>query len=375
MELKRKLHHLVRLCAALPLLAAATSCETIMDDLPPCETEFRMKFVYDRNVKHSDAFAAEVESVDLWVFDLAGRAVWHGSESGEALRAKDWTMALPLEAGTYDMVAWCGLAGKGADNFALASPQVASKEDLALSIRRTTEAGAAYVDNDLTRLYHGIERVTLAEPATGGTVIGEFPLTKDTNIIQVMLQYYYSESTAGKVLKKEDFDFFIEYREGDMNYDNSIVGDDLLTYRGWMKTEVSASFDDAPAMAPAASGFAAAPAASAPVSLSAAAGTRTQTQVNGLRAERTVGRLMADRQPILVIRRNSDNEEIVRLPLVKYLLMIKSEYDKGLTEQQFLDYEDTYRLTFFLDGNDAWYTAIGIMINKWVVVPPQDEEM
>lgn len=340
------------LCAALLMLPAFTSCETIMDDLPPCRTEFRVKFLYDRNIKYADAFAAEVESVDLWVFDLQGNPVWHGSESGEALRAEGYAMTLPVAPGTYDLVAWCGLAGKGADNYALAATEIAGKENLALSIRRRTEADGAYVDDDLSRLYHGTERVTLAEPVGGGTVDAVLPLTKDTNAIQVLLQYYYSPSTAGKELKKEDFDFFIESREGDMNYDNSIRGDAPFTYRGWMKTEVSASFDG-----------------EGPAPL------ETMTRVNGLRAERTVGRLMKDREPVLVVRRNSDGEQIIRLPLVKYLLMIKGEYEKRMTEQEFLDREDTWRLTFFLDGDDAWYVGAGIHINKWVVVPPQEEEI
>lgn len=352
MELKKKLYHLRMLCAAVLLLPALTSCETIMDDLSPCRTEFRVTFRYDRNMKYADAFSREVESVDLWIFDLEGRPVWHGSEAGEALTREGYAMTVPVGPGTYDLVAWCGLAGKGADEYALAATQIAGKENLALSIRRKTEADGAFVDNDLPRLYHGMARVTFAEPAGGGTVDALLPLTKNTNAIQVLLQYYYGPSTAGKVLRKEDFDFFIESAEGDMNHDNTIRGNAPFTYRGWMKAEVSASFDEeTPAL------------------------RDVQTKVNGLRAERTVGRLMADRQPVLVIRRNSDGEQIVRLPLVKYLLMIKGEYEKQMTEQEFLDREDSYRLTFFLDGDDAWYRSAGIHINKWVVVPPQEEQM
>lgn len=339
------------LCATVLLLPAVMSCETIMDGLAPCKTEFRVKFRYDRNLKYADAFAAEAESVDLWVFDLQGRPVWHGSEAGEALAQEGYAMTLPVEPGTYDLVAWCGLADKGAERYALASDDVRGREDLALSIRRTTEADVSVVDPDLTRLYHGMTRATFAEPEGGGTVDALLPLTKNTNVIQVLLQYYYSSATAGKELKKEDFDFFIESCEAEMNYDNSILGDEPFVYRSWMKTEVSASFGN---------GIAAMDA---------------QTTVNGLRAERTIGRLMADREPVLVVRRNSDGEQIVRLPLVRYLLMIKGEYERHMTPQEFLDREDTYRLTFFLDGGDAWYRSAGILINKWVVVPPQDEDM
>ncbi len=83
---------------------------------------------------------------------------------------------------------------------------------------------------------------------------------------------------------------------------------------------------------------------------------------------------MADRQPVLRVVRNADGEEIIRLPLVKYLLMIKGEYRKDMGNQEFLDRLDEYNLTFFLDGDDKWYTGAGVHINSWVVVPGQDVE-
>ena len=352
MGTKRPFTHLRPLVAALLVATAAlTACETIYDDLEPCRTEFRVRFRYDRNINYADAFAHEVESVALWVFDTAGKLVWHGTEAGDALRDEAWTMPVDVAAGTYDLVAWCGLEGQPLYRLAEADPR--SPEQLRLSIARLADAAGDYVADDLTGLYHGMRRVTFAEAELGGTVEATLPLTKNTNAVRITLQYYNSQ--GDKQMEAEDFDFSIEAANGDMDYDNSLLGHAPLTYRNWIKTPLRADFD-----------------ADADAAAAARAGATT---VNGLRAERTVGRLTADREQMLVVRRTTDGERIIRLPLVKYLLMVRGNYNRRMEPQEYLDRVDEFNLTFFLDGDDKWYTGAGIYINSWVVVPEQETEM
>lgn len=340
--------HLRSFAAALLVAATAlTACETINDDLEPCRTEFRVKFRYDRNIKYADAFANEVKSVALWIFDTSGRLVWHGTEAGEALRTEGYAMPVDVAPGVYDLVAWCGLEGQPLYRLAAADPQ--SLEELRLTIARLTDAGGDYVADDLTGLYHGMERVTFAEAELGGVVDATLPLTKDTNVVRVTLQYYNSQSD--KQMEAADFDFSIEASNGEMEYDNSLRGNGLLTYRNWIKTSLSAGFD------------------------TSAASRADETTVNGLMAERTVARLTTDREQMLVVRRTTDGEQIIRLPLIKYLLMVRGNYNRHMEPQEYLDRVDEYNLTFFLDGDNKWYTGAGIYINSWMVVPEQDTEM
>ncbi len=348
--MKPDMKKLKRLCL-MPFAAAllsAVSCETIYDGLAPCQTEYRVTFKYDRNINGADAFHKEVKSVDLWMFTPEGSLVWHGSEAGAALQDEDYAMTVPVGPGIYDVVVWGGLDGQPA--YVLGSSSPASLDDLNLAIRTVSDAAGTYVGEDLTGLYHGFTRVTFEEPEYGGQSDVLVPLMKNTNVLRVMLQYYKIENAVGKVMKPEDFDFIIDDSVSQMGYDNRIIGNSPFAYRWWMKTAVSAGFDYE--------------------------GTRAGeiTQVNGLLSERTVGRLLADRQPVLRVVRNSDGEEIIRLPLVKYLLMIKGEYRKDMGNQEFLDRLDEYNLTFFLDGDDKWYTGAGVHINSWVVVPGQDVE-
>lgn len=360
MELTKKLNRSM-LYALVPLLMASFfSCEAIYEDLEPCETEFRVKFRYDRNMKNADAFSSEVESVNLWLFTPEGKLVWSGAGAGEELKTEDYAMTLPVVPGEYDMIAWCGLPQD--ETFALAADNVAAREDLMLSVRKKNDAAGDYMDAEMHRLYHGMQRVTLKEAEQGGWVDATLPLTKNTNVIRVMLQHL-----DGSAVNKEDFDFFIEATNGVMNYDNNILGSDKFTYRGWMKSTVSASFDkdnDASDREGDNSGLVRAETGNDGV----------QTEVNGLLAERTVGRLMADRRPALVVRRNTDDTDIIRIPLTDYLLMVKGNYNSHMTDQEYLDRQDDYTLTFFLDGDNKWYMGAGIYVNSWRVVPPQDTD-
>ena len=43
-----------------------------------------------------------------------------------------------------------------------------------------------------------------------------------------------------------------------------------------------------------------------------------------------------------------------------------------MSNQEYLDRQDEYSLTFFIDKNYNWYSQIGIYINSWHVVPKQD---
>lgn len=78
---------------------------------------------------------------------------------------------------------------------------------------------------------------------------------------------------------------------------------------------------------------------------------------------------------MLVVHRNTDNEDIIRINLLKYLLMVKGEYNRPMTDQEYLDRNDLYTLMFFISPDKSWYIAGGVYINGWRVVPPQDTEL
>lgn len=76
--MKRYFNNITRSIGALALLGLA-ACDYIHDDsLPLCE--YRLRFVYDYNMKYADAFPNEVTKAALFICDDKGTC--HGT--GEA---------------------------------------------------------------------------------------------------------------------------------------------------------------------------------------------------------------------------------------------------------------------------------------------------
>ena len=76
-------------------LTAATlglaSCEKFFDYEGDCEPHYFVSFVYDMNMLYADAFASNVSSVDLYVFDAeTDRYVGHFAEAGKPLEEKNY---------------------------------------------------------------------------------------------------------------------------------------------------------------------------------------------------------------------------------------------------------------------------------------------
>ena len=237
--------------------------------------------------------------------------------------------------------------------------KVSRKEDLILGIRRRRTDGAATVDNDLHRLYHGFERIVLAEPEGGGTVTAEMSLTKNTNAVRIMLQHL-----DGSPVRSEDFDFTIEESNAVMNYDNAILGNDPVLYRSWIKTETSAWFDEEDNRM-----------YDDPDPTGGEPGDGTLVEVNGLicRAHRrtTHGRPQPAARRHATDRRQTHHTHTPD-PLYAHG---QGEYNKSMSDQDYLDRQDDYTMTFFIDSENRWYTHAGIYINSWYVVPRQETEI
>ena len=105
--------------------------------------------------------------------------------------------------------------------------------------------------------------------------------------------------------------------------------------------------------------------------------SRAVINVKGAIADLTVGRMTEShrKRMILAITRK-DGETVARIPVIDYALLAKDyyeeEYGHKMTDQEFLDREDDYVLTFFLDENNEWISS-QILIHSWVVVPSEVE--
>lgn len=321
-----------------------TSCSTIFDYEGDCSFTYHVKFKYDKNMLYADAFAGNVTYVSLFAFDAeTGLLVFTDTESGEALKAEDYTMPLDLQPGTYDLLAWCGSAV--ADNKVIVPEVEIGKTTLAdvdcMIDRVVTGEHSSCVLDNMGSLYHGKERVTLTDDE--GKHIKVLSLTKNTNKVNIILQHL-----SGIDVDPNLFTFRIEDNNGHMDYENNIVSDSI-TYHPWSVRAGTAGID-----------------ANIRDTLTRAT---TITSVSVAVAEFNVGRLMKENEPMLSIYNVEENKRILSIPLVDYALLVKSADTEGRTmsDQEYLDRQDGYSMTFFLDEHGDWASA-RIIINSWLVV-------
>ena len=83
-------------------------------------------------------------------------------------------------------------------------------------------------------------------------------------------------------------------------------------------------------------------------------------------AELTIGRMRASESPILHIKSRETGEDVFRIPLADYALLVKGYYRESMSDQEYLDRQDEYTMAFFLDEGE-WASSV-IYINSWRVV-------
>ena len=320
-----------------------TACDSVIYDYEgDCSVTYRLKFRYDWNMAFADAFAREVETVTLYVLDSEGRIVWRKTEEGEALAAEDYAMTVDVEPGTYDLLAWCGTRERGSFDV----PDTGHREGLTCTLRREhDEDGNAYCDRDLDRLFHGYVRGQVF-CSREGVHTYEVPLMKNTNNIRVVLQHL-----SGEAIDKGQFEFSITDDNGTMDWNNAVLPDEPVTYYAWREDAGKAEFaEDAPEEG-------------------------VLSSLSAVIAELTVPRLMTDHadRARLVIRNRENGETVVSIPLIDAVLLVKGYYNREMSDQEYLDRQDVFSLTFFLDEDNRWMDAY-IYINSWKVVL-QDAEL
>ena len=323
----------------------AVSCGgLIYEDEGDCAVSYRVRFRYDMNMKYADAFAHEVRSVTLYVLGEDGGIVWSKTESGDALAAEGYSMEVDVPAGKYGLLAWCD-----ADEYkswTFSQPKVRGDLSCALNVKRDSD-GSAYKDGRIDDLYYGY----LSEAdftADEGSVMVTLPLMKNTNYFKVVLQHL-----SGKPVDKDKFYFFITDDNGKMDWDNSLLPCDDVTYRAWAVSSGHADVSVA--------SVAEHVEATEPV-------TKASEDTFGVAlAELTTGRLVMGHRPRLHIRNRETGATVLSIPLIDYALLVKGHYNKDIPDQEYLDRQDEYNMVFFLDKNENWANSF-IYINSWKVV-------
>lgn len=329
------------------------SCDSVIYDYEgDCDVKVLVKFRYDLNMKWADAFPSEVTSVHLYAFDKDGRLAWFNSESGKVLQTDGYAMELDLPAGDYHLLAWCGLDNPESAARHFIVPEVTvgitTLEELTCRMEREYDTDGACSDRRLLPLFHGVKDISIPNADNGETFSYLVPLTKNTNHVRIILQHL-----NGNPVDVDSFTFFIEEENGLMAHDNKLLPDEKITYRPFHTGSGTASLgiDDYPQQGKRNIGSKA-----AIESISVAI------------ADLSIPRLIEDRKTYLSIHTADEEKRLVaRIPLTDYALLLKDGYEHEMTDQEYLDREDEYNLTFFLNEDDFWISS-SIIINSWKLV-------
>ena len=317
---------------------AASSCQNgfIFEGEGDCGTYYRIRFRYDYNIKFADAFAAEVNSIALYVFDENDVLVEEiATTDKKALSSGNFEIPLELLPGKYTLMAWGGLMNEESfDMLADTKVGMTRREELQVRMHRQhDEDGKARVSEDLLPLYHGT--MPLEVKALPGTFTETMSLKKNTNVIRILLH-----EMSGHDVDADKFIFEINDSNGLYDCDNNLLDDEMITYSAWHQSTGSADVDDTD--------------------------VKAVTSVSVALAELTIGRMRAGDSPVLHIKDRETGEDVFRIPVADYALLVKGYYRQGMGDQEYLDRQDEYTMTFFLDEG-KWVSSV-IYINSWRVV-------
>lgn len=327
----------MRLLAIFACTSALHACNSVIyDDEGDCSVNYRVKFRYDYNMKYADAFAREVNTVTLYLLDKSGNIVWQNTEQGDALASGDYAMTIDVEPGEYDLLAWCGTSDKG--SFTI--PQATVGTGLTCTLNRQYDTdGAAFVKKDLDRLFHGwLPEQTFGD--TEGTYTYTIPLVKNTNNVRVVLQHL-----SGEPIDRDKFVFTIRDDNGCMDWDNTLIPDEPVTYYAWHTDSGEAGVD----------------------TQVRSVNDASRSVFSAAIAELTVPRLVKGHETRLTVTNMETGETVFSIPLIDYALLVKGFYNRDMDDQEYLDRQDEYDMVFFLDEGSRWIDTY-IYINSWKVV-------
>ena len=280
--------------SCLLLLLVLFSCTSIDETLSECQ--LYVSFRYDYNMEFTDAFATQVNRVDVFVFDKDGTFIMKKSEQGKTLGSGSYRMQLQLPIGEYRIATWAGMS----DAFEMPEP-VAGKstlEDLTVKMKREE----SLIHNKvLEPLWYGeIQTVNFTGKQEQTETVR---LIKVTNKFRFILQ----KSGPGEELDMNDCLFEIRADNGYYDWNNDLLDDDMISYQPYHLEKV----EDV-----------------------------------GIVAEMNTMRLLEHKKVYLTLTRKSDSKELMKVDLIPYLLLTKME-GHNIPAQEYLDRQSEYAIVFF----------------------------
>ena len=304
------------------IVALFSSCDWVNDDLSDCPTGTWLKISYTYNILNVDAASTQVGDITILAFDKNDKYVDRLDVDSITLHQGYCMVRLPFPEETYHLLIWGGISGY---QYQLPNLKAGQTERKSLNISLACDNKNQF-NRKLNALFHSsLENITISEEyqvITAG-------LVKNTNYFSCILQ-----DENNLPLRQEDFAFTLESTNGVIDYTNTPVGTTPTCYLPY-RQELSL----------------------------------TSEQIPIIHARLNTLRIMKGDDTTLSIKHTS-GKTILHLPLTQYLLLSKNYPNNigDISDQEYLDREDSYTLMFFIQSSDTGIPRIPTMkVNDWII--------
>lgn len=364
--------YLKMVLALCSFAAVVSSCDMMHQDTDDCPTGLYVKFKYDYNMQHSDMFSDHVGSVTLYVFDENGKLVKiqeeKNTDTAKPLADGNYTMHVTdLPEGKYQIIALAGqtdpatMQDSERANFQRTDIKIGDdisklgvnleKKDQGETITVDGQSFTLYdVDNyslPLDTLWHGqnsdpkATTPIVVEVKSGEATYTTLDMVRDTKKIKITLRELEDPTT----MDYADYDFKIIDRNTELQSNN------WPTENAWAKYTPYASWNTTDEEAP--------------------DGETVGQYGKMAHVEFMTSRLISHENlsdnARLIITHKETGKVLVNIDLISLLLRLRSYSDLGMEDQEFLDRENEYSLSFYLINSQLKYCYIQINALSWAV--------
>ena len=308
------------------VIMAMSSC--IKDNQDDCGLSVRFQYTY--NIKDADVFPTEVKSVNLWLFDQDGKLLDMFQDSKDHFGSGYEKTFTGLKAGKYTLVCFTR-DQEEADSKSFILPKltvgVSTLKDLNIRLNRNADNTC---NSEIEGLYNG----TLDVDYSGHPQTVTVNLMKMTKRFRVIIMPY----TTTDSLSADDFSLTVKDAAGWLDYKGDQYQTDSITYVPYSMETVSD------------------PSATSP----------DDPATHAVVADMSTSRLFYDTNPRLVLKDKRSDKVILNLNLTWFLsLQDIGEHRSGWSDQEYLDRQDFYAVTFFVQEDIFMKTKV--IVNGWTI--------
>lgn len=330
----------------VPAAVGLSACDNIIyDSLDPCPEGVRLRFVYDYNMEFANAFS-QVHCLTVLIYNADGSYRETRTVTDQNLLSdENWRLDIDLPEGDYKIIAYGGIACSESSYHFVETPKQGSLLN-SLQVELDEDIRNKSTGTNLHKLFWG---TTLDQKGPGrdtdfsktidvkvsksGNAYDEYTvfMMRDTNNLRVVMAELNGDPVSG-----EDFNFTVIDDNTLMGWNNEVIPTAPFSYKAFVSGQGSMGV------------------------------LSDGKEWNVAFAEMSFGRLDITQSPRLLITRASDDSEVVNIPLYYYFLMMKPDEYRTMPDQEFLDREHQWNMTFFLDEHWKWIT-VKIEVGDWVV--------